>query len=864
MAKEVSFVIRIDDKGTLKRVTMDSRELEKAIGSVRSASEEAQRQVISWAEAAQAVDVLHGAIGELQGVMQDLTAAYHVQLVAETQLDTIMRQRMGATDAMVQSVKDLCSAQQELGVVGDEVQLSGAQQMATFLNEKASLDTLIPAMNNLIAQQEGLHASTQGAVSIGNMMGKAMQGQVEVLQRVGITFTAAQKQVLQYGDESERAAMLAQVITDNVGEMNAQLAKTDAGRQQQLENTLGDIKEQLGQVMQRYSQFITLAAQTTTAVTGLMKVYASARSVTAALRLSTMASRAWSAASVRSAALTRLASSAMRGAAVSATTLKLALQGLLISTGVGIAIVALTEAISWLITSADDASSSLDRMSEAEQRAQQAHRQEAREVSEVRSAMELSLARLKEFSGTKEQEKKLVDEMNQTYGATMGYYSSVAQWYTALTANSETYCQQMIREARLRRLASEAADLAEQKHGIIYDEKGKKRRYATEGESRQVKAQPGELGAYQVGATWMKFVHGTSPLDEAKAKLADISKQEAEVRRQMAGIAAGGDKVTYKRTEGWSATAPSSAATATKATAATAAKQAEEAALPLKGSIDFYEMEIRRLGKELSATADEGAAQTLQKRIEKKQEELRRLKVRIGVEPPSEEDMKDQLRISGLKIEPIKVNVDTSDIDAAEEKMQGAAAAGQQMGQSLSSLGSAIGVPEINVAGMMAQAVATMIAGYADATKMAGKLGPWAWVAFAATGMAQLAAMISSVKSMGAYATGGIVPGSSRSGDRLTVRVNSGEMILNARQQARLFALANGAAVYGEALAVGSQHARSLAPREVKAQLDALRSLALSQQGAGRTEIDLRVRGRDLVKAAANELRSTRRRSGLR
>lgn len=862
MAKEVSFVIRIDDKGTLKRVTMDSRELEKAIGSVRTASEEAQRQVISWAEAAQAVDVLHGAIGELQGVMQDLTAAYQVQLVAETQLDTIMRQRMGATDAMVQSVKDLCSAQQELGVVGDEVQLSGAQQMATFLNEKASLDTLIPAMNNLIAQQEGLHATTQGAVSIGNMMGKAMQGQVEVLQRVGITFTEAQKQVLQYGDESERAAMLAQVITDNVGEMNAQLAKTDAGRQQQLENTLGDIKEQLGQVMQRYSQFITLAAQTTTAVTGLMKVYASVRSVTAALRLSTMASRAWSAASVRMAALTRLASAAMRGAAVSATTLKLAIQGLLISTGVGVAIVALTEAISWLITSTDDASSSIDRMSEAEQRAQQAHRQEAREVSEVRSAMELSMARLKEFSGSKEQEKKLVDEMNQTYGATMGYYSSVAQWYTALTANSEAYCQQMIREVRLRRLASEAADLAEQKHGIIYDEKGKKRRYATEGKSRQVKAQPGELGAYQVGATWMKFVHDTSPLDEAKAKLADLSKQETEVRRQMAEIAAGGDKVTYKRTEGWSATAPSSA-TATAAKTA-AAKQAEEAALPLKGSIDFYETEIRRLGKELSATADEGAAQTLQKRIEKKQEELRRLKVRIGIEPPSEEDMRDQLRISGLKIEPIKVDIDTSDIDAAEEKMQGATAAVQQMGQSLSSLGSAIGVPEINVAGMMAQAIATMIAGYADASKMAGKLGPWAWVAFAATGLAQLAAMISSVKSMGAYATGGIVPGSSRSGDRLTVRVNSGEMILNARQQARLFAIANGAAVYGEALAVGSQHARSLAPREVKAQLDALRSLALSPQGAGRTEIDLRVRGRDLVKAAANELRSTRRRSGLR
>ncbi len=74
MAKEVSFIIKIDDKGTLKRVTMDSRELEKAVRGVREASEAARRDVISWAEAAQAVDVLHGAIGEIQGVMQDLTA----------------------------------------------------------------------------------------------------------------------------------------------------------------------------------------------------------------------------------------------------------------------------------------------------------------------------------------------------------------------------------------------------------------------------------------------------------------------------------------------------------------------------------------------------------------------------------------------------------------------------------------------------------------------------------------------------------------------------------------------------------------------------------------------------------------------
>ena len=68
-------------------------------------------------------------------------------------------------------------------------------------------------------------------------------------------------------------------------------------------------------------------------------------------------------------------------------------------------------------------------------------------------------------------------------------------------------------------------------------------------------------------------------------------------------------------------------------------------------------------------------------------------------------------------------------------------------------------LPELNVAGTIAQAIATMAAGYATATKEAATLGPWAWIAFAATGLAQLAAMITSVKNITAFANGGIVSG---------------------------------------------------------------------------------------------------------
>lgn len=145
-----------------------------------------------------------------------------------------------------------------------------------------------------------------------------------------------------------------------------------------------------------------------------------------------------------------------------------------------------------------------------------------------------------------------------------------------------------------------------------------------------------------------------------------------------------------------------------------------------------------------------------------------------------------------INLTPVKIEVETEDIDKAKEKMSGACDAIKSMGSSLSGLGDAIEVPELNVAGTMAQAIATMVDGYATATAQAGKLGPWAWVAFAATGLATLTAMIASVKQAGAFATGGIIGGTSSSGDKKFARVNSGEMILNKFQQTRLFNMVNG------------------------------------------------------------------------
>ena len=172
--------------------------------------------------------------------------AYMIQSAAETKLTEIYRTRMGVTKEAAQATIDYAGALQKQGVIGDEVLLSGAQQLATFAKYPGTINSLLPAMGNLLAQQKGVNATAQDATQIGNLMGKVLQGQTGALKRVGITFTEAQEKVLKYGTEEEKAAMLAQVITDNVGNMNKVMAETPEGKIQQMKNAFGDMAEQIG------------------------------------------------------------------------------------------------------------------------------------------------------------------------------------------------------------------------------------------------------------------------------------------------------------------------------------------------------------------------------------------------------------------------------------------------------------------------------------------------------------------------------------------------------------------------------------------------------------------------------------------
>lgn len=171
------------------------------------------------------------------------------QSQAEQKLAEIYKSRMGVGKQAVMSTLELASAEQKAGVVGDEVQLAAAQQLATYAKYPSTVNTMLPALNDLLVQQKGLNGTQEDATALANLFGKAMMGQTGALKRAGISFTEAQEQVLKYGTEEEKAAMIAEVVQQNVGNMNEEFAKTDAGKIQQAKNELGDMGEQIGAIL---------------------------------------------------------------------------------------------------------------------------------------------------------------------------------------------------------------------------------------------------------------------------------------------------------------------------------------------------------------------------------------------------------------------------------------------------------------------------------------------------------------------------------------------------------------------------------------------------------------------------------------
>ena len=353
-------------------------------------------------------------------------------------------------------------------------------------------------------------------------------------------------------------------FVENVGQMGsaagtidetfAQMASTGASTMQMLKNSVLSMLDPLGSLA---SGMLPVVEGLATAGQAALGIHGLARSIAALRNAHVLASAA---AAAHKAAIGLLGKTAA-ATGMSVTALKAAVRGLMVATGVGAAIAALAWAMERLAGASTSAAGALDNAQGEAERFAQAQREVAAAGTDARAKLEQQIASLNGLIEAKrtgkdvsKEEKKIVAELNNTYGETMGYFASVESWYKALIANSEAYCRQMVLEAETRRLANQIAEKEEKRRNIVYDEKGEKRQYSTQRErkTRQRKSSGskltggGVMGALQgSGTNSVEFYELPSAHDKAQAEYNDLTEEIGVLRDVLKGKVSEANKIDF-------------------------------------------------------------------------------------------------------------------------------------------------------------------------------------------------------------------------------------------------------------------------------------------------------------------------------
>lgn len=674
------------------------------------------------------------------------------------------------------------------------------------------------------------------------------------------------------------------------------LSSTGAAKLQLINNKLGEYSDMLQSSIGNVLPYINVAAQMATGA-------AAAVSLSKSFNLLAVSSKLARTVIAMFSPIIEVCSATMRGATVSATTLKLAIRSLMISTGVGIAIVALTEAINYLMNSNTQAAESAKNMASEEAKAADAI--QSAYDSTLKSTYANLITKYEQLKdGWKnlrsEHEKTAWIKNNQSAFAELKIkVNSVSDAENIFQKNTGAVVEAFTRRAqaaayaaKLTELYQKQIGLVEQKNKVVQNianDAKKGGRHAKEGDvvpeswRSERYGKVGNDGQWRFTKVGAERYNGTNVSgDKQVAKIDNsinnLSKQIEDTKKQMASAANSNGWIDAgKITSGTGGTGGrAGSGGTTNHTPSVTDKKA------LEGSIDWYEEKINEKQKELNATASKATARALNAEIEGLQRQLYMLKVDVGIEDVPKLDVKtfasnltaqlnEEIEAERQKLldKPLVINteveakerdndhisslfnIDVSNFESvrtgladingiSDSTAKGMAVAGascEMLGSALQQLG---GDSAAAKAGMMAAAIGQFVLSFAQAMSTCKT---WIdWLAFGISGTAQLTSIISTISQ---FATGGIVGGNQTSGDKVLVRVNSGEMILNAAQQARLFAIANGAAVQGVSV----------------------NTAGLQGIGGGISAtlgINGRLRGRDIVMAVANETRSNRRRSNIK
>ncbi len=453
MSNNVTFQIKIAGSNALKSVTVDAQELGKAFSAVKAEIKNLEGEVVTMASSFQLLEGASTTLSEMKRMLSEFVSEFQEDDLAESRLAQAMRNTMDASDEEIQSIKALAEAQEKLGVVSAGVQLSAAQELATYLEYSDSLKTILPVLNDMVAQQLGVGASAESATQIATMLGKVMNGQTEALSRYGYKFDEAQKHILQFGEESERAAVLAEVVEQSVAGMNEALAQTPSGAIAQAKNEIDGMKAAIGKAVSGFMPLLSALSDLALSALAIAKLTQAIKALHIGTAVAKVQTIALTAAQRLQAVAARILGVSQLEAAAATGVLKVQVIALeaAMTLGLSLAISAVVELLARLFSSSNSAADAIEEVDKA----QEAYK---RAASEARAETAADIVALEDLIKKKGQEGEMVETLNRKYGDVFGTYNTAAQWYDTLVSKSKEYCEQLGYEAAAAQYKEELAE----------------------------------------------------------------------------------------------------------------------------------------------------------------------------------------------------------------------------------------------------------------------------------------------------------------------------------------------------------------------------------------------------------------------
>ena len=256
MAKTIGVLLSLKDQFTTplqkatKSVKNMDRQLEKAGNQVKAFGRKIKsgmKTVAKWGA------IGFGALtaGAVLFAKQSIDAAKD-QVRIEKLLETTMKRTSNASKEQIQAIKDEASALQNVGVIGDEVALAGANQLAVYGLKSDQIKKLMPNLNDMIAKEKGLNGTQEDAVAMADVIGKAMNGKTKGLLKYGVSLTAAEEKLFKTMKQEQRMEFISKKLNESIGGTNKALRETDEGKIVAAKNAWGDMKEEVGKKLLPY------------------------------------------------------------------------------------------------------------------------------------------------------------------------------------------------------------------------------------------------------------------------------------------------------------------------------------------------------------------------------------------------------------------------------------------------------------------------------------------------------------------------------------------------------------------------------------------------------------------------------------